>query len=88
MPISSTGHLVLISKFYNFSFSNLLLDISLHIGSFLAVTFYFFQDIIKIIKDKEKLIILIVAVLPVLIIGFIISETGFIENLRNIKVIG
>ena len=88
LPISSTGHLVLISKFYNFSFSNLLLDISLHIGSFLAVTFYFFQDIIKIIKDKEKLIILIVAVLPVLIIGFIISETGFIENLRNIKVIG
>lgn len=88
LPISSTGHLVLISKFYNFSFSNLLLDISLHIGSFLAVTFYFFQDIIKIIKDKEKLIILIVAVLPVLIVGFIISETGFIENLRNIKVIG
>ena len=37
LPISSSSHLVIIQKIFNFSISNLLTDISLHIGSFFAV---------------------------------------------------
>ena len=41
LPISSSAHLILISKYFNFSNENLTLDVSLHLGSLLAIIFYF-----------------------------------------------
>ncbi len=88
LPISSSSHLLIISKITNFSYASLLLDISLHIGSFFAVLIYFRNEIVEIFKDINKLIFLITAVFPILVIGFIFSKTGFIDNLRNLEVIG
>ena len=39
LPISSSSHTILISNLFNFNVYDLLLDVSLHIGSFLAITF-------------------------------------------------
>jgi undecaprenyl-diphosphatase len=39
LPISSSAHLILLSKYFNFSNSNLTLDVSLHLGSLLAIIF-------------------------------------------------
>ena len=41
LPISSSAHLILISKYFNFGNENLSLDISLHLGSLLAILLYF-----------------------------------------------
>ncbi|MAJ86223.1 MAG: UDP-diphosphatase [Candidatus Pelagibacter sp.] len=88
LPISSSAHLVLITKITNFSFGGLLLDISLHIGSFLAVLIYFRKEIIEMLFNFKKLSFLIIAVTPILILGFFISQTTIVDSLRNLKVIG
>lgn len=88
LPISSSAHINLISKFTNFSVSGLLLDISLHIGSFFAVIIYFRNEIIEMFKNFRKLGYLVVAVTPILILGFLIAQMGLADNLRSLKVIG
>ena len=41
IPVSSSAHLILVSKIYNFNISSLQLDISLHLGSLFAILFYY-----------------------------------------------
>ena len=43
LPISSSAHLILVSTLYEFKSSSLLIDISLHLGSLIAII-YFFKD--------------------------------------------
>ena len=45
LPISSSSHLILADKYFNFDNQSLSLDVSLHIGSFIAVIFYFRKEI-------------------------------------------
>ena len=44
-PISSSGHLVLIQKFFNITEPSLSFNISLHMGTLIAVILVFFKDI-------------------------------------------
>ena len=41
IPVSSSSHLILISDYTNFENKGLSIDVSLHIGSFLAVITFF-----------------------------------------------
>ena len=88
LPISSSSHLILFSKLTNFQNQSLSLDVSLHIGSFLAVITFFYKDLIKFIKNKELFIKILISSLPVMILGFLLVQTDLISELRNIKVIG
>ena len=45
LPISSSSHIILFSKFMNFISEDLILNVSLHIGSFLAVLVFFRKEI-------------------------------------------
>ena len=87
IPVSSSSHLIIFSDYINFNNQSLNIDISLHIGSFLAVLFYFKKDIINFIKNKNLFLKIIVASLPVMIIGFLLVQTNFIEKLRSLEVI-
>jgi undecaprenyl-diphosphatase len=49
LPISSSGHLVLIPKLIGFE-SSLVFDTVLHVGTLLAIFICFWDDIVKIIK--------------------------------------
>ena len=88
LPVSSSSHLIIISEYIKFDNKGLTLDVSLHLGSFLAVVIYFFKDIVNFINNKDLLLKIIVSSFPVMIIGFILVETNFIETLRNIEIIG
>ena len=88
LPISSSSHLILFSKFTNFHNQSLSLDVSLHIGSFLAVITFFYKDLVKFIKNKELFIKILISSIPVMILGFLLIQTDLISELRNIKVIG
>ena len=88
LPVSSSAHLILTSKFFNFDNQNLTLDVSLHFGSLLAIIFYFKKDLLDFINNKNLFLKLILSSVPVIIFGFILIKLNLIDNLRNYKVIG
>lgn len=88
LPISSSSHLIIITKFLKLSIGSLLTDVSLHIGSFLAVLTYFHKDLINFSSNRKTLIFILFSSLPVLILGFFASKYGFIEIVRTLKIIG
>ena len=87
LPVSSSSHLILFSEYSNFQEKSLSIDVSLHIGSFLAVLTYFFKDIMNFIKNRLLLFKIFISSIPIMLIGYFLVETNLIENLRNIKVI-
>ena len=88
LPISSSSHLILISEFFNFQTQSLSIDVSLHIGSFIAVITYFRRDLQDFFRNIQLFIKIIVSSLPVMIAGLFLVKTGAIDNLRSVKVIG
>ena len=87
LPISSSSHLILISKYMNFNNQSLSIDVSLHIGSFIAVIIYFYKDILNFFQNKTLFLKIFISSLPVMVIGFFLAETGMIEKFRNLEVI-
>ena len=55
IPVSSSAHLIIISNVSNFNLNSLEVDISLHLGSLLAIVVYFWRDLIDFSKNKKKL---------------------------------
>ena len=88
LPISSSSHLIIFSNFTNFENQSLAIDVSLHVGSFLAVLTYFTKDIINFIKNKILFLKIFIASLPVMFVGFILVQTNLIQKIRNIEIIG
>ena len=87
LPVSSSSHLILISNYINFNNQNLSIDVSLHIGSFLAVITYFFKDIINFFRDKKLFYKILLSSFPVMIVGYILVKYNFTDTLRNIELI-
>ena len=88
LPVSSTAHLVLFSKYYEFNNQNLLIDISLHLGSLIAIIFYFRKDLFDFVQNKSFLIKILLGTIPIIPVGYILYQTGLINHLRSLEVIG
>jgi len=88
VPVSSAAHLVLVSKYYAFTNQSLLIDICLHLGSLIAIIFYFRNDLFHFIKNKNFLIKILIGTIPIIPAGYIVYQTGLINQLRNLEVIG
>ena len=88
LPVSSAAHLVLVSKYYVFTNQSLLIDICLHLGSLIAIIFYFRNDILNFIKNRDFLIKILIGTIPIIPVGYIMFQTGLINQLRNLEVIG
>ena len=87
LPISSSAHLILVSNFYNFRSSSLLIDVGLHFGSLLAIVFYFRRELFDLKNNRKLLILMVVGSLPLIIFGYFLYITETIYLLRNVKVI-
>ena len=87
LPISSSAHLILVSNLYNIKNSSLLIDISLHLGSLLAIVFYFRKDLFNLKENKKLLQLILIGSIPLIIFGYVLHTTEVIDLLRNIKVI-
>ena len=87
LPISSSAHLILVSNLYNLKTSSLLIDISLHLGSLLAIVFFFRKDLFRLRHNLKLYNLIIVGSIPLIIFGYILHSTELIHLLRNIKVI-
>ena len=87
LPISSSAHLIIVSSLYDLKASSLLIDISLHLGSLLAIIFFFRKDLIDLKHNQKLLKLIIIGSIPLVIFGYILHSTELIDLLRNIEVI-
>lgn len=83
LPISSSAHLILVPWLFKWPESGLTFDVSLHLGTFLALSLYFWRDIIEMTVSffdalvKRRLntpalrlpFLIIAATIPAVIIG-------------------
>ena len=87
LPISSSAHLIIVSTLYEFKSSSLLIDISLHLGSLLAIIFFFREELFDLKNNKKLLSLMIFGSIPLIIVGYILYKTELIYALRDIKII-
>ncbi|MEE2773650.1 MAG: undecaprenyl-diphosphate phosphatase [Pseudomonadota bacterium] len=96
LPISSSGHLIIIAEISQNRHHNLHFDIAVHSGSLLAVILYYRNEMRIVIsglkqnlaldfsnKDSIFFWLLILATLPVLIIGLSLKLTGLLDAIRS-----
>ena len=88
LPISSSAHLIIVSTLYEFKSSSLLIDVSLHLGSLLAIIFYFKKELFDLQNNQKLLLLIIVGSIPLIIAGYILYTTKLIYLLKdNIEII-
>ena len=88
LPISSSAHLIIVSKYFSLSNANLTLDMSLHLGSLLAIFFYFKKDLINFVQNKELFKKIIITSVPTSVVGIILIKLDYIDFFRSFKIIG
>ena len=73
LPVSSSGHLVLISQLFNIE-ESLFISILLHIATLLSIIVVFYKDIWELIRHpfSQKTITLVLATIPTCIIVLIL----------------
>ncbi|MDP2698866.1 undecaprenyl-diphosphate phosphatase [Thalassospira sp.] len=99
LPISSSGHLVLVPAITGEADQGLLLDVAVHVGTLLAVFVYFWRDVFAMIGGFFRLfsgrmtpsarmaLHIILATIPVVAVGFYLKVSGIEEQLRSVELI-
>src|SRR5210317_295966 len=89
LPISSSGLLVIFEELVKLEDKNLnlLFNIAVHGGSLIAVVIYFLKDLFQIFNNYNLIKNIIIATVPVVIVGFFIKITGLNIFLQDIKVV-
>lgn len=101
LPVSSSGHLILLPNLTGMEDQGQFIDVAVHVGTLGAVVLYFWSDVRegligvprmltgKIDTPGSKLAFLLaVATVPVLAFGLFLSLTGLSLQMRSITVIG
>ena len=88
IPVSSSAHINLLSNLFNYEKIELAINVSAHFGSLVAVLFYFNKEIHNFSKNKNLFYKVIIASIPIFIIGYILIELKIISNLRTIEIMG
>ena len=57
LPISSSGHLALIPKFFPLEDPGVIFDLVMHVGTAFAVMVYFKKDIISLVKEGIEILV-------------------------------
>ena len=90
LPISSSAHLILTSKFFGWQDQGILFDIYVHGGSLLAIIYAFKKEVSILIQrafspyKQNLLLCLIIATLPVALAGFL-GEDFIKKNFRSLE---
>ena len=87
LPVSSSAHLIIFSNIINFSNNSLIFDVGLHLGSLLAILFYFRKELLNILNDKKLFNLLLIGSIPLILVGYIFYTTDIINSFRNLKII-
>ncbi len=75
IPVSSSAHLKLAKHFLNLNEANhsVLLDLSCHLGTLLALMIFLKEDILDILRKKRKILLFFLALLPIIPFYFLLK---------------
>ena len=101
LPVSSSGHLILLPALTGMDDQGQVIDVAVHVGTLFAVILYFWSDVrialgglFRLMRGKIDTkgaflaLCLILATIPVIIVGLILKLTGIDMMLRSVAVIG
>lgn len=101
LPMSSSGHLILLPELTGMDDQGQVIDVAVHVGTLFAVILYFWADVkiaclgfLRLLRGKIDTqgaflaLCLVLATVPVVIVGLVMKLTGIDEALRSIAVIG
>lgn len=95
LPISSSGHLLLVPALTGWPDQGLLTDVMVHMGSFLAVVVYFWRDCLNLLRGAVDLVrgrltpwgrlalYIILGTIPAVLFGFFLDRMGFMDAVRH-----
>ena len=99
LPISSSGHLILVPKLLHWQDQGLVVDVMVHVGTLFAILIYFWRDVARIargavdllkgkVTDDGRLAIYIaLATIPAVAFGFFLKQLGYTDLERNVAVV-
>jgi undecaprenyl-diphosphatase len=95
LPISSSGHLILVPVLTGWQDQGLLVDVMAHVGSLAAIIAYFWRDVVSLLGGGLDLVrgrvsaagrmvlYIAAATVPAVVLGLILKTTGFIDAIRG-----
>ncbi|WP_254305700.1 undecaprenyl-diphosphate phosphatase [Sphingopyxis sp. BSNA05] len=96
LPISSSGHLILLPVFTGYADQGPMIDIAVHVGSLLAIITYFFKDVWSLGRgglatigigqapaEKRLFWWIILGTIPAVIVGLFLKTGGYLDGFRS-----
>jgi undecaprenyl-diphosphatase len=95
LPISSSGHLLLVPVVTGWPDQGILTDVMVHMGSFVAVVVYFWRDCLNLLMGAIDLLrgrvtawgrlamLILVGTIPAVIMGVVLDKLGFMDVVRQ-----
>ena len=81
LPISSSGHLIILKDLFNYNVKDFNFEIMLHLGTVFSIIIYYYTDIIDLLKPTKEninnIFLIIIASIPISIFGLLGKD--FIE---------
>jgi undecaprenyl-diphosphatase len=99
LPISSSGHLILVPVVTGWQDQGLITDVMVHMGSFIAVIVYFWRDVLALIEGAFNLlrgrvtpagslaVMIVAATIPAIAFGLFLKHYGFMEHFRSAQLV-
>lgn len=87
LPVSSSGHLILLQDIFGIQENVLFNTIVLHFGTLLAVVVFYFRDLLHLFKKENHKTIwqLVIATIPACLLGLFIGD--IIEQYGSVKML-
>jgi undecaprenyl-diphosphatase len=99
LPISSSGHLILVPIFTGWADQGLVTDVMVHMGSLLAIIVYFWRDVLELCRggiellkgrltQEGRMVVLIaLATVPAVGFGLFLRASGLLEHIRSPQIV-
>lgn len=101
LPVSSSGHLILLPELTGTPDQGQLIDVAVHLGTLTAVVVYFRRDVADAVSGLPALLrgridspgarlafLLIISTGPAIVFGLLLKLTGLNAQLRSLTVVG
>jgi undecaprenyl-diphosphatase len=99
LPISSSGHLILIPALTGWPDQGQFTDVMVHLGTLLAILIYFWRDVVKLVvgalrlfkgeltPDGRLAIYILLATIPAIAFGVVLKKFGLGDLERSVTVV-